>query len=88
MEHRLSATELARNVGDVLARIRYRGDTFVIERNGEPVARILPAVDHTPTTVREAVEAWRSAGRSEPEFAGDLESVDAEDRTPESPWDF
>ena len=42
MEHTVSATELARNLGDILGRVRFRNDEFVIERNGEAVARIVP----------------------------------------------
>src|SRR3990172_5706358 len=39
MEHRISAKDLARRLGDVLGRVRYRGDSFVVDRNGEAVAR-------------------------------------------------
>lgn len=45
MERRISATELARRLGDILGRVRYRGDSFVIERNGDPVARLVPLPD-------------------------------------------
>jgi hypothetical protein len=34
---RISATELARKLGDVLGRVRYRGESFIVERNGAPV---------------------------------------------------
>lgn len=86
MENRISATELARRVGDVLARVRYRGDSFVVERNGEPVARVLPVAEASPASLAEALAAWRSAGEPEPEFAADLERVGALDRTPDDPW--
>ena len=43
MEKVISATALARRLGDVLGRIRYRGESFVIERNGVAVARLVPA---------------------------------------------
>ena len=39
MDVRITASELARRVGDVLGRVRYRGDSFTVLRNGEPVAR-------------------------------------------------
>jgi hypothetical protein len=86
MEHRISATELARRVGTVLAHVRYRGDSFVVERNGEPVARVLPAVGASPASLAEALSAWRSAGDAEPEFAADLERVGALDSPPHDPW--
>lgn len=86
MEYRLTASELARKVGDVLGRIRYRRDSFLIERNGVPVARIVPLPDRPGATLSEAVAAWRGAGKREPGFADDLERVAAEDRPPDDPW--
>ncbi len=87
MEHRISATELARSLGDVLARVRYRGDSFVVERNGVTVARVVPAAEGTPTTVREAFAAWRAVSEPDPEFADILESVNNADQPPENPWE-
>lgn len=86
MEYRITATELARRVGDVLGRVRYRGDSFVVERNGEAVARVLPMAGASPTPLAEALAAWRSAGEPEPEFAADLERVGSLDRPPHDPW--
>jgi prevent-host-death family protein len=86
MEHRLTATELARNVGDVLARIRYRGDSFLVERNGEPIARIVPLEEHPHGTVGEALGAWREAGAPDPSFADDLDRIERADQPPGLPW--
>jgi antitoxin (DNA-binding transcriptional repressor) of toxin-antitoxin stability system len=86
MEHRISATELARSLGDVLARVRYRGDSYVVERNGDAVARISPVPEGSPTTVREAFAAWRAAGPPDPELADALELVNSLDRPPDDPW--
>lgn len=85
MEHRISATELARRLGDVLGRVRYRGDSFVVERNGDPIARVVP-LPVGAGTLGEALSAWRSAGEPEAAFADDLERVGAADRPPEDPW--
>ncbi len=87
MEYRLSATELARKVGDVLGRIRYRRDSFLIERNGEPVARMIPLADRPRATLRDVVLAWREAGEPDIGFAEDLESVSRQDHPPDDPWD-
>jgi prevent-host-death family protein len=86
MEHRISATELARRLGDVLGRVRYRGDSFLVERNGDPVARLVPFTGGSATSLREAFAAWRAAGKPESDFADDLERVGAADRPPEDPW--
>ena len=87
MEHRISATELARTLGDVLARVRYRGDTFLVERNDDPVARVSPVADGSPTTLAEALAAWRAAGPPDPEFADALELVNNLDWPPDDPWE-
>lgn len=86
MEHRISSTDLARGLGDVLARVRYHGDSFVVERNGEPVARLSPLPEGSATSVREAVRAWCGAGTPDTEFADALERVGNADREPNDPW--
>ncbi|MBM3471486.1 MAG: type II toxin-antitoxin system Phd/YefM family antitoxin [Armatimonadetes bacterium] len=86
MEHRISATELARNLGDILNRVRYRGDAFVVERNGKRVARIIPLPGVPRTSVRDALAAWRAAGAPDAAYAGDLERISAADRVPEDEW--
>lgn len=85
MELRITATELARSVGDVLGKVRYRRDTFIIERNGEPVARLTPWPADEGTTVAEALRAWVSE-EADPAFADDLERVNRADRPPRDPW--
>lgn len=86
MEQRISATELARRLGDVLARVRYRNDSFVVDRNGEPVARIVPVAERSVTSLREAFAAWRAASPPDAGFADDLERVGAADAPPAPPW--
>lgn len=86
MEYRISATELARRVGDVLGRVRYRGDSFVVDRNGEAVARITPVAGQGVGTLSDLARAWRSAGRPEPAFADDLERIGGNDEPAEAPW--
>jgi hypothetical protein len=86
VEHRITATELARSLGDVLARVRFRHDIFLVERNGDVVARIEPAPGASVTTLAELVKAWRDAGPPDPSFADDLELVGAMDEPPDDPW--
>jgi antitoxin (DNA-binding transcriptional repressor) of toxin-antitoxin stability system len=38
----VSATEAARNFSELLNRVRYRGQTYVVERGGEAVCEIRP----------------------------------------------
>lgn len=86
MEHRISATDLARRLGDILGRVRYRGDSFVVERNGDPVARLVPVQGRSLTPLREALAAWRAAGERDEAFADDLERIGAADRPPDTAW--
>jgi antitoxin (DNA-binding transcriptional repressor) of toxin-antitoxin stability system len=87
MAEKISATTLARQVGDLLGRIRYRGESFVIERNGVAVARLGPAGPPEPEPLSSALQAWLDAGDPEPEFADALQRVGASDRLPDNPWE-
>jgi prevent-host-death family protein len=86
MESRISATELARRLGDVLGRVRYRGESFLVERNGEPVAKVVPLAENAPATLAEALAAWREDAEPDASFAEDLARAGQADRPPASPW--
>jgi prevent-host-death family protein len=87
MEHRISSTELARRLGDVLGRVRYRGDSFLVDRSGEPVARVVPVAERTATSLREAIGAWNAAAESDPAFGADLARIGELDEPASLPWD-
>jgi len=38
----ISVTEAVRNFADFINRVAYRGEHFVLERGGRPVARLVP----------------------------------------------
>ncbi len=40
MINRINAAELHQRVGEILAKIRYTGDRYIIERRGGPVAAV------------------------------------------------
>ena len=84
MDHRITATDLARRLGDILGRIRYRRDRFVVEKHGMPVAVLTPPPQ--PCTVGEALAAWRGARAPDAGLARALERVGAADRPPRNPW--
>ena len=54
----ISVTEAARNFADCVNRARYQGTTFVLHKNGVPVARLVPEVQK-PRTGREIAAALR-----------------------------
>ena len=42
MKGTISVTEAVRNFADFINRVAYRGEEFVLERGGRPVARLVP----------------------------------------------
>ena len=74
MSTKITATELAKNLSDILNRARYKGESFVIERNGEPVAVVEPPpkVGITPA---ELVALFNGLPLIDDRFADDLETA-------------
>jgi antitoxin (DNA-binding transcriptional repressor) of toxin-antitoxin stability system len=56
----ISVTEAARNFADCINRAHYQGTTFVLHKNGVPVAKIVPE-ERKPRTGREIAAALRVA---------------------------
>jgi len=76
METRITATELAKSLSDILNRVRYKGERFLIERNGEPVATLTPAAPMSGgITMRELVALLKDLGSPDEDFADDLEAI-------------
>jgi prevent-host-death family protein len=61
-EQAISVTEAARNFSDCINRARYQGTTFILHKNGVPVARIVPA-EKTPA---KAIKLTAASGETEP----------------------
>ena len=59
MKSEISATDAARRFSEILNRVRYRNETFVVTRRGEPICEIVP-VHAAPFTGRDLVELLRS----------------------------
>ena len=57
----------------------------MVERNGDPVARLVPLPDAAGGSLREGLAAWSTGGGGEPDpdFADVLERVGAADRPPD-----
>jgi antitoxin (DNA-binding transcriptional repressor) of toxin-antitoxin stability system len=43
MKISISATDAARSFSDLMNRVHYRGESFVVERGGKAICEILPA---------------------------------------------
>ena len=74
LEARISATDLSRSLSDVLSRVRYREERFVIERNGETIALLSPLGPGRRTTMRQLVELVKDIPRPDDGFADDVEA--------------
>ena len=56
----ISATEAARNFSEVLNRVRYRRQTYVVERSGEAVCEIRPVYQTSGFTGADLVRLLRN----------------------------
>ena len=87
---RITATELAKSLSDILSRVYYQGESFVIERNGQVVAALMPPESHTGVTLGELVAKLRERGLLpvDDKFADDLEAIQAsQPLLGDTPWD-
>jgi len=78
MDTTISATELSKRMSDILNRVKYRGERFVIQRNGESMAVLQPADLRTGITVSELVARVGDLKVPDDGFAENLEAVPAE----------
>lgn len=69
-------------MGDVLRRVSYRGEAFIIDRTGQPVARLEPLTGQV-CPISDALVAWTAAGEPDEEFADVLEAIEAADHPPD-----
>lgn len=78
MSTTITATELSRSLSDILNRVKYKGERFVIQRNGETIATIAPAKSISNVTLDDIIA--RRGDRYVPGdgFADDLEAIQAE----------
>ena len=89
MESKISATDLAKSLSDILNRIRYRGERFVVERNGEPIATLAPAGPTARITLREVVARLGNLTLPGDGFAEDLEAIQSSQPKAEAPtWRY
>lgn len=77
LETRISATELARGLSEILTRVRRKGERFVIDRNGEPIAVLSPAPCPAALSVEEFAERIGDLEFPGGGFADDLETIQA-----------
>jgi antitoxin (DNA-binding transcriptional repressor) of toxin-antitoxin stability system len=83
----ISATEVARSFSELLDRVCYRGETFVIERGGEPVCEMSP-VKPLRFTGTDFLALLNSLPKPDPAFWDAVENATRQAPTvPDSPWE-
>lgn len=86
MESHISATQAARNLSDVLNRVLYRGEVFIIERGGAPICRMEP-VGPPRCSARSLIDLLRTGLAPDPGFWDDLEKITrTQPPAPEVQW--
>ena len=81
----ISTTEAARHLGDYLARVKHKGEHFLLTKNDQAIAELLPAAGSRRATWGELVAATARLPR-DPAFADDLEAVNRADQVAHNPW--
>ena len=86
MKRTISATDAVRTFSEVVNRVRYRGDTFIVERGGEAVCRIEP-VAPCAVSVADLVALLHTAPAADQGFADEVEAAAShQPPMPRSPW--
>ena len=83
----ISATEAARSFSELLDRVCYRGETFVIERGGEPVCEI-SHVKPLRFTGADFLTLLHSLPKPDPDYWQAVEKATKQKSVvPDSPWE-
>jgi antitoxin (DNA-binding transcriptional repressor) of toxin-antitoxin stability system len=86
VESHISATEAVRTFSDLLNRVRYRREEFVVERGGEPVCRIGPARP-AKFTMADLARLLESAPKPDAGYWKAVKkAIRGQPKLPKSPW--
>jgi prevent-host-death family protein len=88
--NRIAATDAAKNFGRLVDRVREDGATYVIERHGRAVAQIGPVKPVRSKTLRDLVDAMRTAPKLDEETLRYIEQgikMLNRPEVPRNPWE-
>ncbi len=85
VETKISSTEAARHLGDVLARVKHTGESFILTKSDKPLARLVRFSAAPRASGAEIMRALDDLPW-DPDFASDLERVNRMDKIAENPW--
>ena len=75
MAARITPADLAKRLPEILERVRDRGERFVVEENGAPLATIAPPELGPAKSLQEMAERLASIPWPDEDFADDLEEI-------------
>jgi antitoxin (DNA-binding transcriptional repressor) of toxin-antitoxin stability system len=85
METTITVTQLSRRLSDILNRVKYKGESFKVQRNGEVIATLSPATSAPGITVQELIARVGNLPLPGEGFADDLEAIQAAQGVAEMP---
>ncbi len=86
MKSNISATEAARRFSDIINRVAYRDEEFVVERGGEAVCMIVPAGPR-PFTLNNLADLLSTIPKPDPAFWDEVEALAKhQPNVPEPSW--
>ena len=71
----VTATELAKNLSDILNRVKYKGERFEVRRNGEIVVLLGPRVPEKIATMGDLIDFFKYGPHPDDEWADDMEKI-------------
>jgi prevent-host-death family protein len=85
---KITVTEAARNFADCVNRARYQNASFVLTKNGEAVAQIIPAKEKVCTgkELAEVLTKVRLSKREARAWRGDLKAARRQLKAPVDKW--
>jgi len=79
MSERITATRVVREFSELLNEVRYKSQSFIVERNGKPIARLVPVSDAKEAKKLKELKilflSLPSCGDDLEGFAADLEKI-------------
>lgn len=79
MAERITATRVVREFSELLNEVRYKSQSYIVERNGKPIARLVPVSEQMEGKRLKELKALLSllppCGDDLEAFAADLEKI-------------
>ena len=85
MDKTITATELARELSEILNRVRYKGERYTVVRNGVVIASIGPASPPGSITFGELMGRLKELPWPDEDFAEDLKEIQKSQSKTEPP---